>query len=504
MKEKINFTNLLSENSNFRNVCKAGEYIIYIFLFSQMVLNLAYAWESVFQNFKDKYLAIAIIYFMLAVLIIQKVKLLNFINVIVVLIIGCIAAVRLHALAEIPDVYFVEKYRWIGVALMCVSLIDMIMYKKIAKWKERNSFATISYGIIAISACLLSGGVCYSYLLICPIIFLFLLRITKEDFNNWILCFSIGYYAAFLYTMIKSFIIVPYTGERYYGIYINHGIFGIFIAGAFVCTLWWQIILIKRKVALWKRIVLFIPMIFAVICSLMNGARVGESAILIVALVAICIWGGSSEKKRVILRSVVVFVAVVILFGCGFLVLYILSTFEQEVIQAQIDNSILREILLYWNYKAKAVFGEESAPFGIIEGGTILNAIDQFSSWRLSYWIVYLREAGWEPASTWHFDVGEAGMEHPHNLYIYWIFGMGYIPGALLIIWSIIYFVKLIQGLMKGNELCVFSFLWFVYYLVSGINENPMWIMPVGFVVLILYYPIMMKFDESTNKAKKG
>ena len=119
-----------------------------------------------------------------------------------------------------------------------------------------------------------------------------------------IIALSGGFYLAFLYTMIKSFLVVPYTGERYYGIFINHGLFGIFIGGAFVCALYWLLEFLMRKKKNKFAIVLFSSaVLFTIVCLFINAARISQVAcVLLVACAGFLIV--LKRKKQQILKYI--------------------------------------------------------------------------------------------------------------------------------------------------------------------------------------------------------
>ena len=72
-------------------------------------------------------------------------------------------------LEEMPHIYNVAKVRWIGGGIVAILLTDMIMYKKIALPKERNLVSTVLWIVLAVGAFIISGGACYSYVLLFPV-----------------------------------------------------------------------------------------------------------------------------------------------------------------------------------------------------------------------------------------------------------------------------------------------------------------------------------------------
>ncbi len=473
--------------------------IMHVFLLAMMVLNLGYAWEVMFQTFKDYYLGKAVFLFLISLAVLQRVKIFNVVNLVFVVVYTFIVHKNMIVLVDSPELYNATVVKWACGGMICVLLIDMIMYKKIAKFSERRIVATSLYMIVAAVAFFASGGVHYSYLLLFPFVCMFLLKVEKERLQKWFFYLSLGYYGAFLYTMIKSFVTVPYTGERYYGIYVNHGIFGIFIGGAFVCSLWWFILLVKKKAPLWKKLLMMIPMGFVLVCSIMNGSRGAELAVIVVGFVAVCIWGGARNKGQMFYRVAVVSILACILLVLLFGGLYLLNGYDKVQIETKIANDVLREVVLYWKDRANTLFNAESK-YGIFESGSIINAIDRFSSGRLSHWITYLKETQFTPGTDFYLEINGYNLSQPHNVYIYWLYGLGIIPGMGLIIWIIYYLVQAFRQTMKQNDMCILSFLWVVYFMVVGINDSITWVIPAGFITILLYYPLIIKFKDKDKE----
>lgn len=496
MKKIMQRIDLIKRNEKTKSVVELIVMIIHVFLLAMMILNLGYTWEAPFQIFQEYYLGIAVFYFLVSIAFLQRVKVFNIINIIFAIIYTIIAHKNLMGLVEMPDLYNTVLVKWMCAGLMCVLTIDMLMYKKIAKIAERNIKGMFLYLIIALVAFFWSGGIHFSYLLLFPFLCLLLLRVEKVRLRQWIFLMTLGYYAAFTYTMIKSFIMVPYTGERYYGIYTNHGFFGMFIGGAFVCSLWWLIMLVRKKASLWKRILILIPIGFALICILMNESRGTELAVGVVGFIVICMWGGMQNKRQMFYRLAVISILVSILLVLLFGGLYILNSYDKETLQLVIQNDILREKLLYWHDRAHTLFNAESK-YGIFESGSIINAIDRFSSGRLSHWITYFRAIEFSPDTKFYLEVNGYTLSQPHNVYIYWLYGLGIIPGAGLIIWIIFYLVQTIRQILKKNDLCVLSFLWVIYFMVTGINDSVNFAAPVGFLTILLYYPLIVKYKDA-------
>lgn len=501
MQQMKQYIDKLKENKNVQNIVRFLWLALCTWVFTKMVLNLGYVSETRYQVPKDYFIGLSICYFLLAMALLQKVKLKNIFMYIFIAIYWIIAYSWLEAnkMNWGEDLQNAYRMRWICGGIAGVLIIDMLRYKKIASLKMRNLIMTIVFVVVTVIVNIITKGTYYAYILLIPFMFFYLLRVDKKDWKPWIFSFSLGYYGAFLYTMIKSFMAVPYTGARYWGIYVNHGLFGIFIGGAFVCSLWWLIMAIQKKTPVWIKCIIIAAMLFSVICVMMNGARVAEFAVVAVGLVVLCIFGGKTDAKHILFRVAGVALAALICVIVFVIALAYLKNFDAESLGYYIKNDIIREKLLYWCDRAQTAFNSESI-YGIFESGTVMNAIDRFSSSRLSCAVLYLRDLNLLGHESVYMVVGESSFSHPHNTFIYWLYGMGVLPGVLLIGWLGYYIGTSLKNSINKKEIYIFPFLWAVYFSVVSLNEDILLVYVTGFVLLLLQYPLLFKMEEKEEK----
>lgn len=493
------------KNKKYKNICLNGLFaLLCTFFFMEMVLKIGYVSESIYQTYKDYYFAYAVIYFLLAVALLQRINLKNWIIYPFAVIYVCLAMawLKINEMNWGIDIQNIYRLRWVCGGIISILLIDMIRYKKIASFKERSLVGSIFFLLVAIICIVLTKGAFYTYVLFVPIGVLYLLRVKKHDWKCWTISFSVGYYLAFLYVMYQSFMQVPYNGTRYYGIYINHGLFGIFIGGAFICALWWILETRKYKLLLWQRILIYIPIVLPIICCIMNGARVAELAVLIVSLITICIFRGKQNKKQIVYRFVSVGIFFIIIAVLLIVLLYFIRDIERDELKQFVQNEVIQEKIMYWCDRANTFFMEESK-YGILEEGTLINALDRFSSGRLSYWVVYLRDLKVWGHGNVYIEIGELVFPHPHNTFVYWLYGMGIVLGTAMIVWLGRYIWYSFKRVIQGESIYILSFLWSIYYTVCSLNEDILWIYIAGFVLLILQYPLLMSWSDEDKGTEK-
>lgn len=487
----------IEKNKIINNIINILWNVLCTFFFLKMVLNLGYVSESLYQTHRDYFLGVAVSFFLLAVLFLQRVKMKNiwvyiFTAVYFVVATQWLKANELNWGEELQNVY---KMRWICGGLLGISLIDAIRYKKVILLKNRNVFLSGIFLVATLLACIISGLNYYSYILLLPFAYFYSLEFKSKDWKKWIFCFTAGYYISFVYTIIKSFQTVPYTGERYYGIYINHGMFGIMIGGAFVCALWWVIVAFRKKASVWIRAIVFIPTIFCFVCLIMNGARVAELAVIVTLIVVLCLWGGKETKEKIMYRVAFVLIGMVIAIVGGVTILAIFNKYDEETMELFIQNDVLRQKIMYWWQRADTLFNAESI-YGVFEEGSIMNALDRFSSSRLSIFTTYLRDFNLFGHDNLYVQLKDVAVLHPHNTFIYWLYGLGVVPGMFLIIWVVSNIITAIRKALRQDEIYIISFLWVVYFSIASLNEDIFFSYIVGFCLLILHYPLLVNMKN--------
>lgn len=474
--------------------------LISIYAATRMILNLCYVSESLYQTIRDGFLWKAMIYFMIIVLVANKTRLLNWqTGVLSAICIPLIFLLPAKYKESSPDLYNIYFPRYIVIALCIVLLLDLILYKKIVILKGRSLGFSVLYIMCLLPAMILNKGGHYTIIPFLPVLALFFVRLTKEE---WIrVCFhvSIGYYLAFAYTMMKSFMTVPYTGERYYGIFINHGLFGMFVGGAFICALFWFVMELKReKKRIPNLIIEILCMLFPFFCVVfIISARVAIIAVFAVSILTYLLL--DSDKKKIKKKLLVSGGLIVAMIVVSLIVVLVLKQLKEEDIRAAIPNDIIYDNVFYVYNMIQKTFTEKSR-YGIIPSGTFLNAMDWLSSGRISYWISYMKDMNLWGHESMSLETSFKFMMHPHNTYISWLYQFGIIPGTLYIILFISGLVVSIKKVLNGHSEFVFTFLWLIYCSIIYINEVEQWGYQIGFMNLCVLYPLVIFANKKENR----
>lgn len=499
MREKIN---KLLANEKAMLVLKYAEIALLLFLGFNVVLNLCYVSESLYQTIRSFYLWVAVCYLMVSVLIIRRVRL-HWSQIPLLVVYGVLGFLILKPYWPARDLFKLYGMQYAAGGMGLVFLLDTILYHR-NFYKKMEWKATIMWLGIFVLLIVLMKGSFSSLMLLFPALPVYLTLLDNDKHKKFLITISGGYYLAFLYTMLKSFVLVPYTGERYYGIFINHGLFGIFIGGAFVCALCWLVECItKEKRNLLAMIASGAAFLFTVVCLFINAARISQVACILVFACAV-IFVLSKKNPRKTLKYIII-AGVIGILGIAATVgiLAILHKIPEESLQQTMQGNIFEEFVLYWKDRADTAFNAKSR-YGVIPEGSLLNAIDRFTSARISYCLLYLQRLSWFGNPDVSIEVGESFFMHPHNTYVFWLYGFGIIGGTVLIAGFIAGVVRMMWQYFKENKAVFFTLMWLIYYAFVNMGEVVQWSYQVGFIAVLMLFPLFIRKNADAQEEKKA
>ena len=479
------------EHKYFKTVINGLAIIVALFSATKMVLNLCYVSESLYQTIRNRYFWCAAIYCVILLIIVNKTKIINWKTGLYSIISISIIWLLLRKWKEMPDLYYWYRNEYIAVFLGGVLLLDLILSKKIILIKNKCIWMTVLYLVCTVLAFIIAKGKANSFIPLVLILFFLIVNFSERQWSNLFYYISIGYYIAFAYTMLKSFITVPYTGARYYGIFINHGMFGIFVGGAFICAFYWLLMEIKKEK---KRIPIIVVsaicLIFAFVCQCMVEAKVSLFAVIAFPFFVIPFFLESKKQKQIYW----IVATTIMVFGTGivFVTFLLLKNQTQENLQAMIPNQIIyQKVRTIFSVVRKTFFSESK--WGIIEGGTLLNALDWFSSGRISYWIVYLSDLNMFGHESVAIQTDTFFAMHPHNTYIYWLHQYGVLSGVGYIVLFFSALIESVRRILRKQKINIFSFMWLLYCALVFVNEVELWTYQIGFIMLICMSSLCFK-----------
>lgn len=473
-----------------------------VFLGFRMVLNLCYVSESLYQTIRSYYLYVSVCYLMLIILILRKIRF-HWSQMILIVVLGLVGFFTLKNFLFAPDLFRLYTMQYIGAGMGCVFLLDLILFHR-DFYKNLELKTSIVWLIMFGLLVGLTKGRYSSFVFLFPAAIAYITLGEKQVYRKFLAGLSGGYYIAFLFTMLKSFVMVPYTGERYYGIFLNHGLFGIFIGGAFICALCWLMgYLKKEKKNIWILIALSIALLFTVICLMMNSARVSQVACILALVFAIVSVLYNNNPKKLLKYLMIVAIIGILGIAAVIGVLAIFHNIPEKSIEQALQGNILQESVLYWKDRADTAFNTESR-LGVIPDGTLLNAIDRFSSARISYCLIYLQRLSLFGNPVMGVQTAEDFFMHPHNIYVFSLYGFGIIGGTAMIILFVVGIIKMIRHYFKENKEIFFPMMWVIYYAFVGMAESSQWNFQVGFIAILMFFPLFIKKNTDSQKEKKA
>lgn len=331
----------------------------------------------------------------------------------------------------------IDIWRWYGFrGLSCilafVLLLNAFVNKSLSKFSSLNIPAIIIFFIPIIWMFVIGkrSDIIWLPLLICGC--MCLIDVNKARWDEFCECFLWGYIVMGFNVMIRSFIAVPYAGGRYYGVWGNHGLFSSGIGGCVIALLILIYMTFQHKNPYYRQKLVFeiVLLIFFGVSVVIISARIAMLGIFLASYILLfLILNQKNKTKGIILVSV----CFILLIGVFVGVLYYLQNIPEEKYDV-IKIETLKQIILYWRDRGSRLFMKESRT-GFFKGGTFLNAIDGFSSSRLTWALKYcehLNLLGHE--SLWVYPEDYMAMSHPHNTYIAWLYLYGIISGVAYII----------------------------------------------------------------------
>ena len=306
-------------------------------------------------------------------------------------------------------------------------------------------------------------------------------------------------YVAFVIIMTVSLIIAPneYHSGRYIGIFVFPAAGGLLAANAMISVLYHWYCLEKSGVDKKRNNVIHIlALIYPVIASILTFDRAAWLGLLCVILAIYIFKKGDRQiiKRRSIIAGIVV-VALTVIF-CVTVKIMITNDVGRIETSVNEEGDYEYGANAFWvNVVNKALIKHSKT--GVFPANTLLNAIDGFSSGRLGIWYTGLKQVKLvgQTELTMTLPNGEF-MGHVHNTYIDWCMRLGYVGGVLLIVWFFAYFAEVVKLKVAGDESVYYPLLWVVFCFAFFIVERELWTNLPPFMLLLLQYPLLIKFKD--------
>ncbi|MCR5210533.1 MAG: hypothetical protein K6C99_10015 [Lachnospiraceae bacterium] len=405
----------------------------------------------------------------------------------------------------IPDTC---EYQFVDVIRMSKALILMWGFAGITFFgslKKRNDFAVpaakpgrilaliwIAW-IALITAC--NMGYLYTALFAAGYTFMFLALGSGKNREIFKEAFLWGMICSFIFVTFKSLLHRPYDEERYLLYFYNANNAGEYLATVamvIVAKLESAMLMKKGKLRNAALIAFSALLVWEFILAFLNNTRTGivpsVAALLVFFVLKL---KGSSEKKKVVFRFILIPLITLVLLYPGYLLVRYIPAYsnspefftweenpEVRVVKDDPADSpkytsftgLLREMFGKWGILID--FGDENVRADGSEQTSTLEIDDKdVSNGRMTVWKEFISRTGVEPHYPGHIIVGEDWLiYHAHNSYLQVAYQYGFFAGLILLL------------------MCGFAALYAIYLYCTGREERK----PVFSLLICITVPLSM------------
>jgi hypothetical protein len=453
---------------------------------------------SAFQLFKDTYFYVAASSLIGITLIVRRAKIFTWYTFISGLIYaGCILNYFLTNRASLGiHVAILITFRCLMYGLFAVYIFDLIRTHNIARLSHNNRiFCIITLTAFSLATVIIGESL---YIIICPILAWFLTPMTRKEWQKRLLYLSYASYLAFLAIAIISLIKEPthYENGRYIGILKFPVVGGLLaVIGLFSVAYHWYAL--NREVSNKKRnniihlILLLFPTAFMFI-TLDRASFLG----IVFALLAFYIMSSKNHKaqlKRLItILTLFTLVALgsVIVIKIGLSLGYNKTWTYDELGPHSTKTFVERLIHTTFSYSSA------ESTTGVFKPGTVLNALDALSSYRLGLWVSGIKQVKlFGNIDTQVYLPNGNTYGHVHSTFIYWLMRLGWLGGVLMIIWFFSFMTTSIKRDLRKENIISLSTLWIAFCFGFFLVERELWTNLTVVLLLLLQYPFIIETD---------
>ncbi|MGN0401975.1 MAG: hypothetical protein ACI4HQ_06905 [Acetatifactor sp.] len=387
------------------------------------------------------------------------------------------------------DFHRVIRYFFIFAALFLTLLVDSVRRVKLRNLRTHYKwlFWFFLYALIVSTI----ADYRFAIPMLCPVLTLYLSPLTRERWLELTVCASVSYYLVFAYKCMDS--LVNYRNNlevgRLIGSFLTVDNAGMICSGAFVCLLYWVFLTYTKK----KNWILFAIEVLLLIPTvgfmLWIDSRAGQFAVVALFLCFFVFGTNKTTGKGILFR-------VGILVGLAVLVIFALFAYS-AYLNRQLDRQIITIAdLSYWQIHVY-VLTSEVHRIGYFPVGSILNAIDYFSSCRLRIFVASLTQIGFwgKPFEDIIYST-DFVVTTPHNFYIYWLIRYGILGGLPLLLWFFTILMKSLIVLKRKEVDYYFSACWVILCSFLFIPTTIIWRSSTILMLLFLQYPFLVGFVE--------
>lgn len=339
----------------------------------------------------------------------------------------------------------------------------------------------------------------YILVIAAPMLAWYMTGMDKEAWAKFTKILALASYTVFVAVMTWSLITQPdgYVSGRYVGFFNFPAIGGTLTAFALMSGVFiWNGFKGKLDKKIWRILSLGAILLYPVIAFFMIFNRAAFLGIFFMLIFMYVISARENRKKKAKKRAVIALVTILLLTAAGVITIKVLQNSDLSGARDYIMSNAEKPGIYAVGRLISTLTSEESYT-GVFEAGTLLNTLDDMSSGRVALWYLSIKNVKLFGGSELGvmFPNGDY-FAHIHNTYLDWFLRLGVIGGALMLAWFICCIVCAIKRHLEHDEAVSFTLMWVLFAAAFVFMEREMWTTVPTFMILVLQYPLLMKFKD--------
>lgn len=381
--------------------------------------------------------------------------------------------------------------------LFALFVIDLINTHNISK-PTKNNRAYLAITIIAFSVATIIG-LDYIYIIFCPVITWYLTPMSSNDWKKRLEYLSYAIYISFIILVVFSFLKEPsnFLYGRYIGIFVFPVASGLLsIATLLAVYFHWHTFkpnaMHKKKWNIIHAILFLFP--FAFLLLTFDRAVILGCLFILLSFFII-----ESKDNKIVKKRLFCTLAISTILSIAFVIGINIALSQNFISKQKASESTAYSTMPYIirTLRNTIYSGNRHSQTGVFNEGTVLNALDTFSSNRLGLWVTGIRQSRlWPTGDTQVYLPNGDIIGHAHSTYIFWIMKLGFLGGSFLIVWFLSSLVASVKNEMKYPKGLSLSTMWTFFCLGFFIAERELWSSFPLFFLLLLQHPFIIDGDE--------
>ncbi len=470
------FPKLTFEKISKERIFELLRVVVYTVCFTGIIIHLNEHNNIFFQTRKDCQMLIVMIFFMVMLFTLQKVKLWNIQSLIVTLLFLPFAILKIKSQAAMPDIFRNGILEHIIKWFAAMIVVDMVATGRVRKFKDMNLWIV---GLYCIMTILMAGlnptGIAFRLYLY--VLLLFFIPVDGKEWglltgglmNAGVLSFGLVVIASLKLNpqiIVEAVedteeIIDPSAGGRWYGYFLNIGTFGQFLGMQTGIALL-SIIRAKERYGRFGLVyclsVMYLAAVFFI--AILNGTSNYMVGLIFLLVILIVFGFRKTEHPKLLIRGGIM---LCVLLLAGFIFLNIMralasSGFDKKSLEAVLQKTPLRLFPSGMNTLINKMNRFHNNPWAgdAFFGNPVLAFLNAWGSSRPVIWKAFGEYFSFG-ANTGTVLYGTFDPQNAHSGYVQAIYNFGYLAGGLNILFFISAWIASIVGYVRKKSEAFFA-----------------------------------------------